>query len=69
MNHTSSSPGHIIALQMCSGINAQNNLAQLEQQLCSLPSTRPLLVCLPESFLVFAKSGDDTLAVAQQSEA
>ncbi|MGB1291399.1 MAG: carbon-nitrogen hydrolase family protein [Pseudoalteromonas sp.] len=68
MSYTSPSSGHIIALQMCSGINAQENLAQLEQQLCSLPSTRPLLVCLPESFLVFAKSGADTLAVAQKSD-
>lgn len=68
MNQKSHTPGHIIALQMCSGINAQQNLAQLEQQLSCLPSGRPLLVCLPESFLVFAKSGDDTLAEAQKSD-
>ncbi|KTF14110.1 carbon-nitrogen hydrolase family protein [Pseudoalteromonas sp. H105] len=68
MKHPSYSPGHIIALQMCSGINAQQNLAQLAQQLSCLPSARPLLVCLPESFLIFSTCGADTLALAEQSD-
>ncbi|OUS70510.1 amidohydrolase [Pseudoalteromonas sp. A601] len=59
--------GTIIAVQMCSGINPEQNLQQLEQQLSQLPSTRPLLVCLPESFLIFAKHGKDALVIAQQS--
>lgn len=59
--------GTIIAVQMCSGINPEKNLQQLEQQLSQLPGTRPLLVCLPESFLIFAKHGKDALVIAQQS--
>ncbi|MFY8327071.1 carbon-nitrogen hydrolase family protein [Pseudoalteromonas sp. ZZD1] len=61
--------GTIIAVQMCSGINPEQNLQQLEQQLSQLPNTRPLLACLPESFLIFAKHGKDALAIAQQSTA
>ncbi|MBQ4832669.1 carbon-nitrogen hydrolase family protein [Pseudoalteromonas sp. MMG010] len=58
----------VIALQMCSGISPEQNMAQLKALLAHLPSKRPLLVCLPEAFLVFAKSGEDTLATAQHSE-
>jgi deaminated glutathione amidase len=59
---------NIIALQMCSGVCAEQNIQALKQVLATLPATRPLLVCLPEAFLVFSKSGADTLAVAKQSE-
>ena len=58
----------IVALQMCSGLNADHNMAVLKQALKTLPETRPLLVCLPEAFLVFSRSGRDTLAVAKQIE-
>ena len=58
----------IVALQMCSGVCADANIEQLNQQLQQLPTTRPLLVCLPESFLVFSKSGQQTLAIAKQSD-
>ena len=58
----------IVALQMCSGLSADANIEQLKQQLRQLPVTRPLLVCLPESFLVFSKSGQQTLAIAKQSD-
>ncbi|MCQ8879143.1 carbon-nitrogen hydrolase family protein [Pseudoalteromonas shioyasakiensis] len=67
MNNTAKSSGTIVALQMCSGIDANQNLQQLEQQLHQLPTTRPMLVCLPESFLIFAKHGKDALALAEQS--
>ncbi|BDF95502.1 carbon-nitrogen hydrolase family protein [Pseudoalteromonas sp. KAN5] len=56
----------IVALQMCSGLSADANIEQFTQQLQQLPATRPLLVCLPESFLVFSKSGQQTLAIAKQ---
>lgn len=58
----------IVALQMCSGLCADGNMNQLRQQLTTLPAIRPLLVCLPESFLVFANSGHETLVVAKQSD-
>lgn len=68
MNPKATSSDTIIVIQMCSGISVQQNLIQLEQQLSQLPHERPLLVCLPESFLVFAKHGQDALTVAQQSD-
>lgn len=40
----------IIALQMCSGLNPDDNIAKLKQALQTLPTARPLLVCLPEAF-------------------
>ncbi|KDC52220.1 carbon-nitrogen hydrolase family protein [Pseudoalteromonas fuliginea] len=58
----------IVALQMCSGLSPDNNIASLKRALKTLPATRPLLVCLPEAFLVFSKSGNDTLRVAKQVE-
>lgn len=58
----------IVALQMCSGLNPDDNIASLKRALKTLPATRPLLVCLPEAFLVFSKSGNDTLAIAKQVE-
>lgn len=58
----------IIALQMCSGVDPEQNIQTLVNQLQQLPTTRPLLVCLPEAFLVFSKSGNDTLKVAKQAE-
>ena len=48
--------GQVLALQMCSGINAEQNMASLRLSLQQLPKTRPLLVCLPEAFLIFSKS-------------
>ena len=58
----------IVALQMCSGLSPDDNIASLKRALKTLPATRPLLVCLPEAFLVFSKSGNDTLRVAKQVE-
>lgn len=58
----------IIALQMCSGGDPEQNMQTLVNQLQQLPTTRPLLVCLPEAFLVFSKSGNDTLKVAKHAE-
>ena len=65
--HINSSPA-IIALQMCSGLNPDDNIALLKQALAALPNTRPLLVCLPEAFLVFSKHAGDTLLVSQRIE-
>lgn len=48
--------GQVLALQMCSGINAEQNMASLRLSLQQLPKMRPLLVCLPEAFLIFSKS-------------
>ncbi len=45
----------VVAVQMCSGMNAEQNMAFLADTLAQLPTTRPLLVCLPESFLIFSK--------------
>ena len=53
---------------MCSGLNADDNIAELKKALNTLPATRPLLVCLPEAFLVFSKSGHDTLSTAKHIE-
>ena len=53
---------------MCSGLSPDDNIASLKRALKTLPATRPLLVCLPEAFLVFSKSGNDTLRVAKQVE-
>ncbi|MBQ4799482.1 carbon-nitrogen hydrolase family protein [Pseudoalteromonas sp. MMG006] len=58
----------IVALQMCSVQNPDDNIASLKQALKTLPATRPLLVCLPEAFLVFSKSANDTLLVDKQVE-
>lgn len=58
----------IIALQMCSGLNPDDNIAKLKQALQTLPTARPLLVCLPEAFLVFSKHAGDTLLVSQRIE-
>jgi len=58
----------IVALQMCSGLNADDNMRDLVSSLNTLPTARPMLVCLPEAFLVFSKSGHDTLAVAKKAE-
>ncbi|MBH0060092.1 carbon-nitrogen hydrolase family protein [Pseudoalteromonas sp. NZS71] len=69
MNKTANiSTPTIVALQMCSGLSPDDNLASLKRVLKTLPTTRPLLVCLPEAFLVFSKSGNDTLRVAKQVE-
>ncbi|MEH6730948.1 MAG: carbon-nitrogen hydrolase family protein [Pseudoalteromonas sp.] len=69
MNKTASiSTPTIVALQMCSGLSPDDNIASLKRALKTLPATRPLLVCLPEAFLVFSKTGNDTLCVAKQVE-
>lgn len=69
MNKTASiSTPTIVALQMCSGLSPDENITSLKRALKTLPATRPLLVCLPEAFLVFSKSGNDTLRVAKQVE-
>lgn len=58
----------IIALQMCSGLNPDENIAKLNHVVSELPTVRPLLVCLPEAFLVFSKHASDTLLVSQRIE-
>lgn len=69
MNNTESlKTPTIVAVQMCSTLNADENMASLKCVLKTLPATRPLLVCLPEAFLVFSKSGHDTLVVAKKVE-
>lgn len=62
------SNAQIVALQMCSGTNPEQNMQTLTQALNELPVTRPILVCLPEAFLVFSKSGQDTLAIAKKAK-
>ncbi|WP_105174951.1 carbon-nitrogen hydrolase family protein [Pseudoalteromonas sp. T1lg122] len=59
----------VVAVQMCSSMNAEQNLAFLAQTLSTLPSTRPLLVCLPESFLIFSKQSQASYQLGLQSEA
>ncbi len=55
----------IACLQMCSGPNYQANLANLEKRLIKLPEIRPLMVCLPESFVCFASEGTQILKIAK----
>jgi nitrilase len=59
---------NIVALQMCSCTDPTANMQALAQALTTLPAMRPLLVCLPEAFLVFSKSAKETLAFAKYSE-
>ncbi len=59
---------HIVALQMCSSTSPSQNLVWLNEQLTNLPATRPLLVCLPESFLVFSKDSCASYEVGKQSD-
>lgn len=59
---------HIVALQMCSSTSPSQNIAWLNEQLTNLPQTRPLLVCLPESFLVFSKDSHASYEVGKQSD-
>ncbi len=58
----------IVAMQMCSGRDPNANLASLAEELEHLPEQRPLLVCLPESWLCFAGEPTEALAVAADSE-
>ncbi|WP_372763092.1 carbon-nitrogen hydrolase family protein [Pseudoalteromonas sp.] len=64
----SNSAPNIVALQMCSGVSAEENMQALTQALHTLPTARPLLVCLPEAFLVFSNNGAATLAMAKHSK-
>lgn len=43
----------IACIQMNSSADVSENLATVEQQIKTLPKTRPLLVCLPECFALF----------------
>lgn len=58
---------NVVALQMCSSTNPLQNLIWLGEQLINLPAVRPLLVCLPESFLVFSKDSHASYLVGQKS--
>ena len=59
----------VVAVQMCSSMNTEQNLAFLADTLNQLPATRPLLVCLPESFLIFSKQSQASYQLGHQSEA
>ncbi|WP_404341243.1 carbon-nitrogen hydrolase family protein [Pseudoalteromonas mariniglutinosa] len=56
----------VVALQMCSVSNAEQNMAFLASSLEHLPATRPLLVCLPESFLIFSKDSQASYQLGKQ---
>ena len=48
----------LVAVQSCSEPEIINNLVWFSQQLAQLPTTRPMLVALPECFAAFGKSSD-----------
>lgn len=54
------------ALQFCASSDAEQNLTRLKAYLDQLPDARPCLVCLPESWLCFAKHPQQVLAVAKE---
>lgn len=59
---------HVVAIQMCSTMDAEQNLAFLRTQFQNLPAIRPLLVCLPESFLAFNKQSQQSYQLGLQSD-
>lgn len=58
----------ILALQFCASPEPEENFSRLCQQLQTLPPTRPLLVCLPESWLCFGSDGNNAIEVAKNSD-
>ncbi|MEC4088302.1 carbon-nitrogen hydrolase family protein [Pseudoalteromonas rubra] len=59
--------GHIYVVQMCSGVHPEENLKQLTALLSQQTLTQPALVCLPESWLAFCQTPQQTLAQAQKN--
>ncbi|MCG7535775.1 carbon-nitrogen hydrolase family protein [Pseudoalteromonas sp. OOF1S-7] len=60
--------GHIYAVQMCSGTQPEENFARLSALLRAQTFTLPALVCLPESWLAFCETPQQTLAYAEHSQ-
>ncbi|MDP5212777.1 carbon-nitrogen hydrolase family protein [Pseudoalteromonas tunicata] len=58
----------IVCLQMCSGPDVVQNLQNLKKACEDLPATRPLLLCLPESFVCFAGAPDANLKLAHSEQ-
>lgn len=56
------------ALQFCASSDPELNFQRLSRYIQQLPEARPCLVCLPESWLCFAKHSEQVLAVAKQHQ-
>ncbi|WP_238319651.1 carbon-nitrogen hydrolase family protein [Pseudoalteromonas ruthenica] len=56
----------LYALQFCAQQDSEYNFQRVQQFLSQLQPQRPCLVCLPESWLCFAKSSEQVLAVAEK---
>ena len=59
----------IYALQVCAQSDPEINFASVKALIAELPPQRPALVCLPESWLCFAKHSEQVLSVAEQHQA
>lgn len=58
---------HIYTVQMCSGTHPAHNLKQLRELLETQTLMQPALVCLPESWLAFCETPQQTLVQAEES--
>ncbi|CAH9065104.1 Deaminated glutathione amidase [Pseudoalteromonas holothuriae] len=59
---------HVIAVQMCSTMDPEHNFLQLKQWLQQCDIDQPTLVCLPETWLAFNKTGEQSLALSKNHE-
>ncbi|CCQ10396.1 FIG003879: Predicted amidohydrolase / Omega amidase (Nit2 homolog) [Pseudoalteromonas luteoviolacea B = ATCC 29581] len=57
---------HVVAMQMCASMNADENVRFVEAQLQQLKLTESALICLPETCLAFNRHVDENLALARQ---
>ncbi|MBD1581058.1 carbon-nitrogen hydrolase family protein [Pseudoalteromonas sp. S16_S37] len=57
---------HVIAVQMCSTMNPEKNYLQLKQWLSDFNLEKPALVCLPETWLAFMKTAEQSLSLSKQ---
>ncbi|OHU90786.1 MULTISPECIES: carbon-nitrogen hydrolase family protein [Pseudoalteromonas] len=55
----------VIAVQMCSGMEPEQNFRQLEQWLEQSHLNEPTLVCLPECWLAFMQDAKQSLQLAE----
>ncbi|WP_284138345.1 carbon-nitrogen hydrolase family protein [Pseudoalteromonas obscura] len=68
MNFMTVNDANVVVIPMCSGMNPEENFSYVAQQLEALTIEGRTLVCLPEAWLAFCKSGSDTYEIASNSE-
>ncbi|NOU53059.1 carbon-nitrogen hydrolase family protein [Pseudoalteromonas sp. JBTF-M23] len=59
---------HVVAVQMCSTMNPEKNFLQLKQWLTDCNLKKPTLVCLPETWLAFMQTAEQSLSLSKQYE-